>query len=104
MTYYYGSYERDDKIHVKELSEFGYNNRCQYEKDRNTYNSVPIYKSEKELIKALDGYSKPVILPDGKEIIPAEENYHIDYSVLIPAVLPVKEYVYDHETGKYYEI
>ena len=101
--HYYGSYEHG-KIHVKELSQWAYDGRCQYEKDRNTFNSVPIYESIQALIKAMDGYSKPIVLPDGKEVIPAEQNYHIDYSVLIPVVLPIKEYVYDHETGKCYEL
>jgi len=90
MTKYYCSYE--GIMYIRELNEVGQNNRCQYEKLRNTYNSVKLHDSIEDCIKYLRSYTKITILPDGREIIPDAINYKNDlWYILKPVRFPVYE-------------
>ena len=73
--HYYLSFENDGFIHLEELSDHGYKNRSQIDKDRNTYGSCRIFDSIDAAIKNLDGYTRTVILPDNGKIIPLYQNY-----------------------------
>ena len=90
MTKYYCSYE--GIMYIRELNEIGQNNRCEYEKKNNTYDSVKIHNSIDECIKHLGSYTKITILPDGKEIIPDSVNYKNDsWYILKPVRFPIFE-------------
>jgi hypothetical protein len=91
MKKYYCSFE-NGRMYIKELNETGQNNRCEYEKLRNTYNSVKLHNSIEECIKYLGSYTKITILPDGREIIPDAINYKNDlWYILKPVRFPIFE-------------
>lgn len=65
------------KTTIQELSDHAYEREPEFQKQRGTYEGVPVYNTLSDAIKSLGGYSHEVILPNGKTIIPSEENYNM---------------------------
>ena len=65
------------KTTIQELSDNAYEREPEFQKQRGTYDGVPVYDTLSKAIKSLGGYSHEVTLPDGKTIIPSEENYNM---------------------------
>jgi hypothetical protein len=84
----------DGTMKIKVLNEIGLENRCSYEKASNTYSSLPLFDTIEDCIRDLNSYTKPVILPDGNEVIPDMFNYpHLaDNYILKPVLFPVLGY------------
>ena len=62
-----------------------------YERSRNTFESVPLYNTLSDCIKALDGYYSPVTMPDSTTVHPRDINYPQLASPFIFVTFPIEE-------------
>ena len=69
---YYGILNFEtDMIEFFEISDDELNSRSPYEKQKNTYSSVPVYDSIKDIIIKMKSYYYKIKLPDGSFIVPS---------------------------------
>ena len=69
---YYGILNFEtNMIEFSEISNDELNSRSLYEKQKNTYSSVPVYDSIKDIIIKMKSYCHTIKLPDKSFIIPS---------------------------------
>jgi hypothetical protein len=92
MTKYYVYFDTDNCIMtIGELDQTALDNRCGYEKRKNTMDGLPVLDTIEDCILSLGSYTKRTLLPNGETIKPCEVNY-TDDNVLKRVIFPVVEY------------